>query len=258
MKNTIQVLTVLISVVISVSFIGFNRSLNESEMTDINKKAMNWLQGEFKTSNYGQFLKAINLDEKAILTKDTEKIKNLIESFDCSSLNKVITIGVNEPEAVQDFKVGVKNCSNVVSENENQNPENLIVDFSQMIDEYKKALRNTDYPSDEVLRQDFEIIFYRYSHLIRQTHNTVLEPITYFVLGDSAMRANTENLFMVGPVLLAKIIFKYKDSSDVPQFAWVRLQENIRFGYTGSSGDNTPDSWNALLKDMSYIVTSNT
>lgn len=258
MKNTIQVLVVLFSVVLSVSFIGFNRSLNESEMTEANSKASGWLKKQLQNNEYGKFLSTIELDEDAELTKVTLEVRSLVDSFDCSSLNKVITIGEDEVEAIQDFKVGIKNCATAVSENLTQNPENVVVDFNRMVDDYKRALAELEYPSDEVLRQDFEIIFYRYSHLIRQTENTVLEPMTNYILGDSAMRANNENLFMVGPVLLSKIVFKYKDSIEITQYAWVRLQESIRFGYTGSSGDNTPRSWSTLLKDMSYIVTSNT
>ncbi len=257
MKNTIQVLTVAASVVTSVSFIGFNRSLNDSEMTEAKDKASQWLRYEVQNSDYGKFLKAINLDKKAKLNDETLRIKEMTESYDCSSLNKVITIGDGEAEAIQDFKIGIKNCSNIMSENTKLDPESLILNFNNMIADYQDALESLEYPDEVVLRQKFEIVFFRYSHLLKETDGTVLEPMTYYVLGDSAMRANNENLFMVGPVLLSKVIFKFKDSLEITQYAWVRLQENIKFGYTGSSGDNTPESWDRLLKDMSYIVTSN-
>ena len=257
MKSTIQVLVVIFSVVLSVSFIGFNRTLNESEMKQVNNKAQLWLEQQLNKHEYGDFLKARPSIEGVEFSSITKKINQLIKNVDCSSLNKVITIGEDEPEAVQDFKIGVKNCANVVSDHMNQNPENLLIDFKTMVKDYKEALKDMDYPNDEVLRQDFELIFYRYAHLIRKTENTVLAPITYFVLGDSAMRANNENLFMVGPVLLAKVVFKKNEGSVISRFAWVRLQENIHFGYTGSAGDNTPKSWGLLLKDMSYIVTNN-
>ena len=257
MKNTIQVLIVIFSVVFSVSFIGLNRNMDKTEMTEANTKATAWLRDKLKDDEYVHFLTAINLTEEAELKETTHHVNKLINSFDCSSLNKVITIGIDESEAVQDFKVGMKNCATAVSENLSKSPENIIDDFNHMVLDYKSALSELEYPTDRVLRQDFEVIFYRYSHLIRQTEDTILEPMTNYILGDAAIRASTEDLFMVGPVLLAKVIFKYKDSLEVTQYAWVRLQESITFGYTGSSGDNTPNSWNTVLKDMSYIVTSN-
>jgi len=257
MKNTLKIVSVSLAMSLTVSFISFDKLIkdNQDEMKETAIQNKKWIRSELEKSEWAHFFTTYEWQNNVDLSNISKEAKKLIASYPCRPLEKVLTIGTNEREVIQDFKVGIKNCGRIVKNGIHRDHEDIIPEFKQMVSEYKEALRKIEFPNDQVLREDFEVIFYRYNHLINKVEDTELLPITYFILGDSAMRASSEDLFMVGPLLLSQLIFTIDDSPEVTQLAWIKLYENIHFGYTGSSGDHTPDSWDKLLRDMSYIVT---
>ena len=255
MKNLIEVTLILSAVVISVSFIGLEQSENNPELIQKRNEAREIVKDIVDKDDTLSFISTQSFNEEAEVSPLTKEVSELVLGNQCGKLSRAMSYSDSSPEVITDYKVGLQNCVNEIADQFRDNEsENVMADFNNMMAEYQAQMQKLDFPDDNIYREDFELIFYRYAHLIKDSQDTPVESLTYFVLGDSAMRAGSQNLYMVGPWLMSKVIYKFQDKDPVAKYAWMRLESDIHFGYTGSSGDNTPRSWEIILKDMSYIV----
>jgi hypothetical protein len=73
-----------------------------------------------------------------------------------------------------------------------------------------------------------------------------------FMMGDIRRRGWYDNEYWTENFYLTEVIRRFS-GTPLAQRAYAALDEDVHFGYTGSSGDHTPDSWIMLLKELKNV-----
>ena len=73
-----------------------------------------------------------------------------------------------------------------------------------------------------------------------------------YMMGEIRMRSWHNNYYWTDNFYLMEVIRRFPNS-ELATRAYKALYEDVHFGYTGSSGDNTPESWIELLKEFKEL-----
>jgi hypothetical protein len=121
--------------------------------------------------------------------------------------------------------------------------------FRKALGKYEKGMSYKEFPADQrgngylkQARRDFLQV------LMAQPSPLVKDYSLYF-LGDIGFHLWAEGEDLPGEVYMIEVIRSAQDS-DLAQKAWFKLSAQVHFGFTGSSGDNTPSDWNHFLSQL--------
>jgi tetratricopeptide (TPR) repeat protein len=73
-----------------------------------------------------------------------------------------------------------------------------------------------------------------------------------YMMGDIRRRSWHNNDYWIENFYLMEVIRRFP-STELATKAYLALFEDVHFGYTGSSGDHTPESWVELLKEFEQL-----
>ena len=73
-----------------------------------------------------------------------------------------------------------------------------------------------------------------------------------YMMGEIRRRSWHNNYYWTDNFYLMEVIRRFPNS-ELATRAYKALYEDVHFGYTGSSGDNTPESWNELLNEFKEL-----
>jgi carbonic anhydrase len=71
-------------------------------------------------------------------------------------------------------------------------------------------------------------------------------------MGEIRRRSWRNNFYWTDNFYLMEVIRRFPNT-ELATRAYEALYEDVHFGYTGSSGDHTPESWIELLKDFKEL-----
>tara|TARA_Y100000768_G_scaffold388986_1_gene389715 strand:+ start:9539 stop:10279 length:741 start_codon:yes stop_codon:yes gene_type:complete len=204
-----------------------------------------------------EFLKILPERENQDSGKILNDIALIVDS--CLQRKKLDDL-TNNQIAIEDLHLGLKNCialNNELSQCQDQNNQ-FLSQYTSLMENSLSLYKKLQYPADNSQDKAYTLLFKNHIGLLKQAMNTEFYPYVGFIMADAALRSNDPSLEMIGPVLLTDIIIKYQEKTIVTQYAWVRLNDSIRFGYTGSAGDSTPSSWNTLIQELAYLTQGKT
>ncbi len=170
----------------------------------------------------------INLKDKI---KKVEAVKIL---SDPCSIQKIPKKDFDS-DISKDYKTGIFNCQKF---NNDKKSNDLFKDTRILVQVYLRNINKLRYPRDSEISEHFKFIFVRYNHLLKISRGTDFYPIISFILGDSALKSHSQDLEMVGPAILSELILDNNYTSNIKKLAWLKLNEEITFGHSGSSGTN--------------------
>jgi hypothetical protein len=118
---------------------------------------------------------------------------------------------------------------------------------------YEAGLKKQKYPMDVTAAVDFSIAA---SYLIPFTvhddrHIKIGEAL--FMMGDIRRRLWSDNLNWSQNYYLSEVIRRFP-GTPIAVKAYQALNDDVHFGYSGTSGDNTPASWIALLSEFRKLA----
>ncbi|MBI3543230.1 MAG: hypothetical protein HY075_08165 [Deltaproteobacteria bacterium] len=74
-----------------------------------------------------------------------------------------------------------------------------------------------------------------------------------YMMGEIRRRTWSDNEYWSENFYLTEVIRRHP-GTELAQKAYSALEDDVHFGYSGSGGDNTPQSWVALLKDLKTLA----
>lgn len=114
---------------------------------------------------------------------------------------------------------------------------------------YIQGIKSQKYPMDLSASVDFSLAS---NYLIPFTINFDRDPNigeALYMMGDIRRRSWHNNDYWIENFYLMEVIRRFPNT-ELASRAYDALYEDVHFGYTGSSGDNTPESWIELLKNF--------
>ena len=118
---------------------------------------------------------------------------------------------------------------------------------------YEKGLKKQKFTMDQAGYADLSIAStYLVPFIVNYDKNpNVGEAL--FMMGDIRRRLWTDNEYWSQNYYLAEAIRRFPGTS-VATKSYQALEEDVHFGYSGSSGDHTPHSWILLLQDLKQLA----
>ena len=112
---------------------------------------------------------------------------------------------------------------------------------------YKKGLKRKEYPKDEGGDADFSIALTYLRPLLVEHDSYSRIDEALLMMGRIRYNLQTDHHYWSENFFLKEAIRRFPGTK-VSVEAFKALNESVRFGYTGSSGDNTPPSVKRMLK----------
>lgn len=252
MNNKTKILTFMMVT----SLVAFSYSDENDLQTKIEKltdKTQSQVYGHINHESY-KLLQNSPYKHSAIKPEVVIDVENLTQGI-CigTETNKMIHF---ENPALEDFQYGLENCEHLskrVSNREISYPE--LFDRTQLlVSDYAETVNKLQYPADIQHHRDFYDLFLDNLELLKASRGTPLYPVVAYIMGDSAIKSGDNDLYMVGPTILVNLILESENRSIFSQYAWVRLNDEIKYGFTGSSGDHTPKEWKNLLNQLTKLI----
>lgn len=205
-------------------------------------------------------LKMLNHLPPTTLNKDLESVKYLENNKVChsNSLNLNNTEKINNRSIARfDMALGNKNCQHIIHTfNYPQlDEQKYLMKFNSLVSKYSRLVKDTrgmNQLSTHLEQQMFKRLFYKYADLITAFEGTKLMSTSYFILGDIALRSKSINLYMVGPVILSKVILS-KSNKQLAKYAWLRLN-SLMIDKAISENNMNLESWNNLIYRLAYKI----
>jgi hypothetical protein len=114
---------------------------------------------------------------------------------------------------------------------------------------YESGLKKQKFVMDSAGSADFSIsATYLVPFTVHFDKDARIEEVLY-MMGDIRRRTWYDNEFWSENFYLIEVIRRFPNTP-IAIKAYTALDEDVHFGYTGSSGDNTPRSWLELLKEF--------
>ncbi|MBC7540652.1 MAG: hypothetical protein H7281_17665 [Bacteriovorax sp.] len=117
---------------------------------------------------------------------------------------------------------------------------------------YEHGINSQKYSMDVSASADFSLAS---NYLIPFTIHFDSDPNigeALFMMGEIRRRSWHINDYWVENFYLMEVIRRFPNT-ELATKAYHALYEDVHFGYTGSSGDNTPESWVELLKEFEIL-----
>jgi tetratricopeptide (TPR) repeat protein len=117
---------------------------------------------------------------------------------------------------------------------------------------YEQGIKSQKYTMDLSASADFSLAAnYLVPFTIHYDKDSRLGEALY-MMGEIRRRSWHDNGYWSENFYLMEVIRRYPNS-DLAAKAYLALDEDVHFGYTGSSGDHTPESWLELLKEFELL-----
>lgn len=117
---------------------------------------------------------------------------------------------------------------------------------------YEQGIKSQKYTMDLSASADFSLASnYLIPFTIYYDNDPNIGPALY-MMGEIRRRSWHNNDYWVENFYLMEVIRRFPHT-ELALKAYNALYEDVHFGYTGSSGDNTPESWNVLLKEFKKL-----
>lgn len=117
-------------------------------------------------------------------------------------------------------------------------------------EEYERGMDRKKFPADDAGDTLLERAYRRLAAVLpTAVEDRDRRKLALYMLGDIGTQLWTGDRDMAGVLCLIELI-RMDPEDELAEMAWVRLNMQIHFGYTGSSGDHTPAEWKTFLKDL--------
>ena len=119
---------------------------------------------------------------------------------------------------------------------------------------YDQGIKIQKFPMDVNASADFSLAS---NYLIPFTIHFDRDPNigeALYMMGDIRRRSWHKNDYWIENFYLMEVIRRFPNT-ELASKAYEALYEDVHYGYTGSSGDNTPESWIELLKTFRELST---
>ena len=117
---------------------------------------------------------------------------------------------------------------------------------------YEQGIKSQQYPRDVSASADFSLASnYLVPFTIRFDKDPNIGEALY-MMGEIRRRSWHDNGYWSENFYLMEVIRRFPNS-ELASKAYSALFEDVHFGYSGSSGDSTPESWIELLKEFDVL-----
>ena len=117
---------------------------------------------------------------------------------------------------------------------------------------YQSGLKKQKFPMDQAGAADFSIASsYFMPFLVRFDKSPNVGEVL-FMMGDMRRRFWTDTEYWSKNYYLTEAIRRFA-GTPLAMKSYAVLEEDVHFGYSGSGGDSTPDSWKVMLGELKKI-----
>lgn len=164
----------------------------------------------------------------------------------------------NNNEVVDDLKIGLYSIRDNIKNLKRGKLSEVQVNnlLYQAIIEYSKGISLSRFPADKNGNYFLVKAYKKLLNIYQNSkHDQEIMAPTLYMLADTSFLLNQESKDHEAIVFYVEVIRRY-GGQPISQMAWLKLNSLVHFAYSGSSGDNTPASWNSFLSDLLNMVTT--
>lgn len=130
--------------------------------------------------------------------------------------------------------------------------------FEKGLSAYKAAINySSDLQTEGMHESNLQNAYFYFISYLKSGPTNERRSRALLLIGDIASRLWYKGKDFPAQVFLVEAI-RTNPGSNIAQFAWNKLDETVKFGYAGSHGENTPNSWRSVLKDLKRLATEQT
>ncbi len=126
-------------------------------------------------------------------------------------------------------------------------------EFKQALETYEKGMSLKQFPADEKGNIYLKEASRKFVQILKSKPHPMVKEYSMYFLGDIGFHLWDEQQDLPGAAYMIEVV-RSTDNSDLAQKAWLKLNAQIHFGYTGSAGDTTPQTWKRFLAQLQGLT----
>jgi hypothetical protein len=198
-------------------------------------------------------LGASSLDEKNVEIINNNK-ENLTKIFEGEELALNTTNSSRNDDLSSDLEQGWIKAEEYMKKVEPfKNRRASKQDFEEAMSIYEKGISLKSYPADLNGNNFLKDAGLRFARILKSQPEPIIKEYSLYFLGDIGFHLWTENMDMPGAAYMIEAV-RMTESHDLAERAWLKLNAQIHFGYSGSGGDRTPESWTQFLAQLQSMT----